>query len=206
MYVWVSNIDRPSHSGQRHSRIIFDPILSQWNLTVANDPQLLAVSHAAMPTLVIGEWFFIPGEKRCFNLHQVHMIGRWRETWHAALRNRWPSKFPSFHKFSPQILSLALSSCSSSEFSCDNGFCIDILKRWLRTSNLLSISLWRCDNANDCPDKSDEADCNRVGLSISYLKKYVRRLERAQHIKSLLFHHRWRENQEQRWITIASSS
>ena len=46
-------------TGQRHSRIIFDPILSQWNLTVANDPQLLAVSHAALSTLVIGKQFFI---------------------------------------------------------------------------------------------------------------------------------------------------
>ena len=54
---------------------------------------------------------------------------------------------------------LALSSCNVNEFTCSDGVCIDILAR--------------CDNTNDCRDKSDEADCARVKMVPSYQKFIV---------------------------------
>ena len=47
------------------------------------------------------------------------------------------------------MLDLSLSSCSVTQFSCASGICIPLNKR--------------CDFKNDCPDKSDEAKCNKVG-------------------------------------------
>ena len=40
-----------------------------------------------------------------------------------------------------QVKVLSLSSCSVQQFTCTNGMCIDMFKR--------------CDNSNDCNDKSD---------------------------------------------------
>ena len=59
----------------------------------------------------------------------------------------------------PQNISLTLSSCSDSEFTCSDGVCIDINKR--------------CDNSNDCKDKSDEGNCARVKKKATYQRFIV---------------------------------
>ena len=51
------------------------------------------------------------------------------------------------------------SSCSEVEFTCGNGACIDIDAR--------------CDNINDCDDRSDEADCTRLTDDETYQKFIV---------------------------------
>ena len=58
-----------------------------------------------------------------------------------------------------QEIELAFSSCNGSEFTCSDGVCIDILSR--------------CDNINDCRDKSDEANCARVKMNPTYQKFIV---------------------------------
>ena len=75
------------------------------------------------------------------------------------------------------IKSSVFSSCSSEEFTCTDGVCIDLIKRFfvficiclLLCSRRTTLS--RCDNLNDCRDKSDEANCKRVGGVIEY--KYM---------------------------------
>ena len=32
---------------------------------------------------------------------------------------------------------------------------------------------WRCDNINDCEDKSDEANCTKVAIDKGYQKSFV---------------------------------
>ena len=59
----------------------------------------------------------------------------------------------------PQQLTLSLSSCNSSQFTCSDGVCIDMSGR--------------CDNLNHCRDKSDEADCARVKMEETYQKFIV---------------------------------
>ena len=51
------------------------------------------------------------------------------------------------------------SSCSKEEFTCGNGACIDIDSR--------------CDNINDCVDRSDEAECSRLKEDPTYQKFIV---------------------------------
>ena len=76
-----------------------------------------------------------------------------------------------------RINSFVFSSCSSEEFTCTDGVCIDLIKRFfvficiclLLCSRRTTLS--RCDNLNDCRDKSDEANCKRVGGGIEY--KYM---------------------------------
>ena len=58
-----------------------------------------------------------------------------------------------------QELELALSSCNVEQFTCSDGVCIDILSR--------------CDNINDCRDKSDEANCARVKMDPTYQRFIV---------------------------------
>ena len=58
-----------------------------------------------------------------------------------------------------QELELALSSCNVEQFTCSDGVCIDILAR--------------CDNINDCRDKSDEANCARIKMDPTYQKFIV---------------------------------
>ena len=55
--------------------------------------------------------------------------------------------------------SIFSSSCSNEEFTCGNGICIDINSR--------------CDNINDCDDRSDEADCSRLSEDATYQKFIV---------------------------------
>ena len=58
-----------------------------------------------------------------------------------------------------QTLSLTLSSCNGSEFTCSDGVCININRR--------------CNNINDCRDKSDEGNCKRVKKKATYQKFIV---------------------------------
>ena len=57
------------------------------------------------------------------------------------------------------LTQLSLSSCDETKFTCSSGVCIDINGR--------------CDNINDCADKSDEADCSRVTFEKNYQKFIV---------------------------------
>lgn len=52
---------------------------------------------------------------------------------------------------------LLLTSCGHDQFTCSNGLCISKDKR--------------CDLSLDCPDKSDEANCNRVSPPTGYSSK-----------------------------------
>ena len=53
---------------------------------------------------------------------------------------------------------ITLTSCSASEYTCDDGLCIDI--------NL------RCNGDNDCDDKSDEINCRKISIDKSYVKHF----------------------------------
>ena len=55
-------------------------------------------------------------------------------------------------------------SCSLGQFTCNDGSCIDILKR--------------CNKINDCSDDSDEFDCYKVQVSDSY-NKFLAPVERS---------------------------
>jgi hypothetical protein len=56
-------------------------------------------------------------------------------------------------------LSLTFSICFPNQFTCNNGFCIDLKQR--------------CDNLMDCEDKSDELDCQYVVFDSGYLKHLI---------------------------------
>ena len=51
----------------------------------------------------------------------------------------------------PPTKNLVFSGCDLNEFTCNNGNCIKITKR--------------CDNIIDCPDSSDESNCDRFNSS-----------------------------------------
>ena len=51
------------------------------------------------------------------------------------------------------------SSCDESQFTCAGGVCISLMSR--------------CDNINDCDDRSDEADCSRVSPDPTYQRFIV---------------------------------
>ena len=55
-------------------------------------------------------------------------------------------------------------SCSLGQFTCNDGFCIDIHKR--------------CNKISDCSDNSDEFDCYKVHVSDSY-NKFLAPVERS---------------------------
>ena len=88
------------------------------------------------------------------------------------------TEFNIFVEKNAQVLELSLSSCARSQFSCTNGLCIDLLKRY-PLSKMFSIKLprvniitFRCDFKNDCPDKSDESGCKKVDSCLSTTWKY----------------------------------
>ena len=51
---------------------------------------------------------------------------------------------------------LSLTSCSSLQFTCSDGLCVDLARR--------------CDGHTDCKDTSDELDCRVLNLHSSYNK------------------------------------
>ena len=58
-----------------------------------------------------------------------------------------------------QDIELSLGSCGEDQFTCTDGVCIDIEAR--------------CNNINDCYDKSDEANCRKVKIGKTYQKFIV---------------------------------
>ena len=74
-----------------------------------------------------------------------------KHTWHVSGDTGCNSK--------PYSVILSLSSCNSSQFTCGGGVCIKMEQR--------------CDNINDCRDRSDEADCTRVSRDSTYQKFIV---------------------------------
>ena len=117
-----------SYTGKKHTLIVYDQTLYQWNMSVANNPDIHGVSFSEVSSLVIG-----------------------KHVWHVEGDYACSSK--------SQELELTLSSCDGGEFTCSDGVCIDILAR--------------CDNVNDCKDKSDEANCERVKMNPTYQKFIV---------------------------------
>ena len=80
-----------------------------------------------------------------------------------------------------QVLELSLSSCARSQFSCTNGLCIDLLKRYSLSKMFSKVTIklpraniitFRCDFKNDCPDKSDESGCKKVDSCLTTSQKY----------------------------------
>ena len=58
---------------------------------------------------------------------------------------------------------LNLSPCDRTSFTCDDGICIGMEKRCLNLPNIVpSEMIYRCDQAVDCPDLSDEKNCKTV--------------------------------------------
>ena len=51
---------------------------------------------------------------------------------------------------------LSFNACKKNEYNCQDGHCIDIIAR--------------CDGKTDCPDKTDEINCNMVEIDDSYIK------------------------------------
>ena len=49
---------------------------------------------------------------------------------------------------------LSLTSCSSLQFTCSDGLCLDLGRR--------------CDGRTDCQDSSDELDCRVLSIQSSY--------------------------------------
>ena len=117
-----------TYIGKKHTRIQYDQILHQWNMSVANNKDIHGVTYSDVTSLVIGKHVWqITGDYACSSKDQE--------------------------------LELALSSCNGEQFTSSDGVCIDILAR--------------CDNINDCRDKSDEANCARVKIDPTYQKFIV---------------------------------
>ena len=72
--------------------------------------------------------------------------------------HKWTVSNDSKCSIETETKSIILSSCSSGQFTCDDGLCIRVSKR--------------CDGANDCQDKSDEINCRKVNIDDSYTKHF----------------------------------
>lgn len=117
-----------SYIGGKYTIIKYDQTLYQWNMTVANNPDIVGVSYSDVSSLLIG-----------------------KHTWYVSGDYACSTK--------PYELTLSLSSCNETQFTCSGGVCIDMASR--------------CDNINDCSDRSDEADCSRVSIDPTYQKFIV---------------------------------
>ena len=53
---------------------------------------------------------------------------------------------------------LAISKCTQDEFTCDNGHCIPMGNR--------------CNRRADCPDRSDERNCQIISIDETYFPEY----------------------------------
>ena len=91
------------------------------------------------------------------------------------------TEFSIFGEKNAQVLELSLSSCARSQFSCTNGLCIDLLKRYSLSKMFSKVAIklprvdvitFRCDFKNDCPDKSDESGCKKVDSCLTTYWKY----------------------------------
>ena len=52
--------------GKKHTTLLYDSSLYQWNMSVANNPNILGVSHSTMQSLLIGvHEFDIYGDVEC---------------------------------------------------------------------------------------------------------------------------------------------
>ena len=52
--------------GKKHTTLLYDSFLYQWNMSVANNPSILGVSHSTMQSLLIGvHEFDIFGDVEC---------------------------------------------------------------------------------------------------------------------------------------------
>ena len=133
-----------SYIGTKHTMIRYDQSLYQWNMSVANNPNIQAVSYSEVSSLVIGKHsWHISGDYACNSKPQTLVL---------SLRS-----VPCYSIHFPKIP--IYSSCHESQFTCAGGVCIDLMAR--------------CDNINDCEDRSDEAGCSRVSIDPTYQKFIV---------------------------------
>ena len=133
-----------SYIGEKHTTIQYDQRLYQWNMSVANNPDISGVCYSDVSSLLIGK-------------HQWEVRGEIIKDYENQKMDNIVGDYACNSK--PYNLSLSLSSCDKSQFTCSGGVCIDMASR--------------CDNINDCDDKSDEADCSRVNIFSTYQKFIV---------------------------------
>ena len=76
----------------------------------------------------------------------------------AMGNNRWRISKDFDCSLQDTEATLSLTTCGSDQYTCDNGLCVDILKR--------------CNSRPDCSDKSDELNCRKINVGEAY-QKYI---------------------------------
>ncbi|KAK7073106.1 hypothetical protein SK128_019624 [Halocaridina rubra] len=120
---------RPFLAGLFHSDIYWDPLRESWMLQSLKEPKALA------------SW-------------KPKQIGLY-----PFGTNHWTMMGEECGILSNEVIPLTISACEIGQFTCNDGTCINLMKR--------------CDLRFDCPDKSDENDCSLLDIPLGYSKAIV---------------------------------